>query len=122
MNMRALLVAALSLSMIRVTLPGSDLVCAKHDSRKADAAHSNGGLANAAHRHGHAHQHGHQSPCESPSHADCCSALASCGMSVALGMKYQVAELMPAFKHDCAFESAELLSRANVPEPPPPKA
>src|SRR5438105_5700635 len=121
MNMRALLVAALSLSMIRVTLPGSDMVCAKHDSGKTGAAHTTGGPANTGHDHGSTHQRGHKLPCETPSEADCCHALAACGMSLALGTEYQVGDPIHSFKHTRIFESAVLLSRVTAPEPPPPK-
>src|SRR5205085_1194236 len=117
MNMRALLVAALSLSMIRVTLPGSDLVCARHGSPRADVAHVSGGLANAHHDHPGRHQPGPQPPSDPPSRSECCQALASCGMSLALPAEYSVVASTQNFRRaetlrlQCYFRASPLPNR-----------
>src|SRR5438067_389424 len=122
MTMRGLLVVALSLSMIRVTLPGSDLVCAKHGSSKALIAHTSGSLANVHHHRANTHQGGHNPPCDTPSQSECCQALASCGMSLALGAEYNVVAPIQSFRRAETSRSAVLFSRVTAPEPPPPKA
>ena len=124
MDVRRQLIVALSLSMIRVTLPGSDPVCAKHDSGVASAiAHLSGGHASGGHGHRFPASGKHdQPPCETPSQADCCQALASCGISIGLGQERQTVEPLVAVAHRGISRSAVLFSRVTAPEPPPPKA
>ncbi len=124
MYLHRLLIIALSVSMIRVTLPGSDLVCAKHDSRAASApANADGAHAAVGHSHGlPAPGKSAQHPCETPSQADCCHALASCGISIALGEVRQTVTPQVAAEHRRIPRCTVLRSRVTAPEPPPPKA
>src|SRR4026207_463456 len=90
MDLRRLLMVALSLSMIRVTLPGSDRVCARHDSghSRAVAGHDARDHSTGLPAPGH-HDKG---PCETPSRADCCQAVTSCGFSIVLSEEHPVLE------------------------------
>src|SRR5689334_4482835 len=110
MDFKRLLIAALSFSMIRVVLPGSDVVCTKHVGHEIRAAHE-------------CDQKGHdQRPCEMPNRADCCAALASCGNSVAVGDDQHALPPLTSSEAHVPARSEKLTSRSTSPDPPPPKA
>jgi len=118
MDVRRLLIVALSISMIRVTLPGSDLVCAKHESRLSHAS-----MVHAVTRYGLPGPAQHdQRPCDTPSQAECCPALASCGITAALGEERLIPAPQLVVEYRRASRSAVPSSRITAPEPPPPKA
>jgi hypothetical protein len=114
MHLRRVVIMGLGLAMIRVTLPGSDLVCARHDSGHAHAVVHSGA--------GHVPAHQHDPPCETPSQADCCHALASCGVSIAVAEESEMIHPILSVDRQQAWAAVLPASRTSGPEPPPPKA
>lgn len=123
MDLRRLFIVALGISMVRVTLPGGDQVCARHDpaNLKTDSHASANHLLS---RHSHSLPAGRRDhrPCDTPSQAECCRALASCTVSVALGEERQIVDASPTNAEQHVSRLDALLSRVAAPDPPPPKA
>ena len=113
----ALLIGLLS---IHLNFVGVDLTCADHARRDV----SNHDAAAMQH---HAMPTDDASvadaePCEIPSQPDCCSAMTSCAVSVALDADTQT-DGIASMRERIAPRVAELLlSHLTPPDPPPPKA
>jgi len=108
--------ALLFLFGFRLVAVGGALVCTAHGS------HTH--VAEAGH-HGDAPQHGQdgkQTPCNTSDSADCCAAMASCSVVLATGTDVAAfaTPSEPVGKTSQLNEAP--LSRADSPDPPPPKS
>lgn len=92
--------------------------CAIHDAQPGAPVEQ---LAAEHHGMDHGEAQGEQLPCEIPSQAPCCQALAACSMMLALS---DAAVSMTARAPHLTIASAPLqrpLARSVAPEPPPPR-
>jgi hypothetical protein len=118
MGLRRLLIAALALSIIRVTLPGSDLICGKHES---DKGHEQMVMSPAAHPEGCSEmQKDHQS-CQMPGQSGCCVVIGGCGMSVAIPDERQSSDMRRRAGDAQTSIVSIPVSLVAAPDPPPPK-
>lgn len=107
-----------------ITLVASDLVCARHHEMSAGAmpaAVHPRATPNTVARESGVTDGDHQ-PCEIPSRADCCRAMASCSVSVGLAPSKLAASPTDVRAAVITARADAPLSFAVAPEPPPPKA
>jgi hypothetical protein len=107
--------------MAHFTVVGGDVNCARHGDRSG-GPHHRGAHAGSATAHGvSAPGVGSEQPCETPTQPECCRAMTSCSVSVAV----------TAIGHQRALQSRERVASAaddappsliTAPDPPPPKA
>lgn len=121
--------------LLQLNFASSDLVCAKHEGKSAEAIHHSaadqGATQKLDHDHGQATSGSADrdreptdagKPCEIPVQSDCCQALASCSMTLG-DIASDSATEAPVEHYAVAAATSEApayLIRA--PEPPPPKA
>lgn len=127
MSFRRFAGALTALLMLHLSLVASDAVCATHTTghaRNAQHQSAPGGESRADMSAQMAHHGAHdqrQRPCETPSQANCCQALASCGASFAAS----ATRSLPPARANALVPSSVIdipLSELAAPEPPPPKA
>jgi hypothetical protein len=129
MRLRRLYGIVTALLMLHISFVASDAACATHmtagnHAEMSSAAHSGGMAADAsmhsqmAHAAGRAQQ---QQPCETPSQANCCQALASCGSAF---VSSDARSALPTLTRSEIFRRT-VDTPASVfvaPDTPPPKA
>src|SRR5256885_15980139 len=118
--LRRLTALALSALTLQLNVRAIDLVCAKHEGSAAKVAEHSSSHEMAAESHaGHDATHKKQS-CEIPASRDCCQAVTSCAMTLAISETSSSA----AFISERELISAHLVVPASLiraPEPPPPR-
>ena len=118
MRLRRIFCVLVTFTMAHLAVVGSDLVCAKHSVTQVAQAD----VAMPGMDHGQTGHHGDQPPCKTPARADCCQAVASCAVSVAIASVVAVADAPPMSSAVLASIDNVPLSRVAAPDPPPPKA
>src|SRR2546423_3104405 len=118
--LRRLTALALGALTLQLNLRAIDLVCAKHEGSAAKVAEHSSSHEMAADSHAsHGVTHKKQS-CEIPASRDCCQAVTSCAMTLAISETSSPAPLL----NEREVVSARLIVPASLiraPEPPPPR-
>ena len=107
--------------MLHLNFVEADAACASH-GRETAATHP----ATAAHHHASPTQSdqgaGQKAPCDTPSQADCCQALASCTMLLGVNGEGQSFAGVPGQDHVRSSTIDSPVSLLVPPDTPPPKA
>jgi hypothetical protein len=110
-----------ALLMLHLTIVRADSACASHGSAHDAAAMH---MPHATHHPGNESGHGqqHTPPCDTPTRADCCQALASCSVAIA-NSDARTATFIPRATRGVIADTVRTPpSQILPPEPPPPKA
>jgi len=112
-----------ALLMLHLNLVRADVACALHGAGHAAPSSTRPHPGPAHHGHGQSggDQH-HEKPCDTPTQADCCQALVSCSLLVAVSHNGQSSSVPSAHDGVLAAIVSLPLSPIVPPDPPPPKA